>query len=261
MTLQGLKMKPEMNTHKEHNLRPSRAGFGERIKLKRLFLLGSKHPRRAAAGFFQCRLILIALSIFLSVGCASTSLHQRGLAADGRGEYDKAVQHYVEHLKAHPEDLKVRNDLGVAYLRSGRYNRAFLEFKKVLIRDPKYVRAYYNIGLIYNFKGLIDEEIKAYQQALRIDPDHRPTRLNLAHVYLGQGKIDQAARIYEDVLLKFPDQSRALYNLALIYDQAGMTTEAITLLERLLSLDQAGIDPTLPRDQAKALLSRLKAAR
>ncbi|MFQ5580098.1 MAG: tetratricopeptide repeat protein [Nitrospiria bacterium] len=204
---------------------------------------------------------LVGLSILFSVGCASTSLHQRGLEADKKGDFDEAVGHYVEHLKAHPGDLRVRNDLGVAYLRGGKYNRAFLEFKKVLIRDPKYVIAYYNIGLIYNFKGLIDEEIKAYEQALLIDPDHRPTRLNLAHVYLGQGKIEQATQIYKDVLQKYPDQSRALYNLALIYDQAGKTTEAITLLEHLLSLNKAGIDPTLPRDQAEALLSRLKAVR
>jgi transcriptional regulator with PAS, ATPase and Fis domain/uncharacterized Zn finger protein (UPF0148 family) len=70
--------------------------------------------------------------------------------------FDEAVAVYKKALKLvpeGPEQINIRNDLGVAYFRRGEMEKAVEEFKRVLGQDAEHANAAYNLGQLYRQEG------------------------------------------------------------------------------------------------------------
>jgi tetratricopeptide (TPR) repeat protein len=159
----------------------------------------------------------------------------------------------------HPETLRTRNSLAVAYRDVGRtaeaitvHERNLADQERVLGSDhPDTLTTRNSLAVAYWSAGRTDESITVHERNLadreRVlgsdHPDTLTTRNNLALAYQAAGRTDESITVHERNLA---DQERVLgsdhpltlrtrNNLALAYQAVGRTAEAITLLERNLA--------------------------
>jgi two-component system NtrC family response regulator len=151
------------------------------------YYLGLFH--NASTLTFQCRLNLGGL--FKERGELEKALEQYRLVAEAwpknilaQGSlgdclmalerFDEAMTVYKRGLKLipdGPEQLNLRNDLGVAYFRRGEMERAVEEFKTVLQMDPGNANAVYNLGQLYRQEGQQERMRKDFEEYAR-DPEN-----------------------------------------------------------------------------------------
>lgn len=184
------------------------------------------------------RVIMLAMSTTLLLACALHDPYRLGTRALEQRDYDHAILWYEQALVAHPDDIRARNNLGVAYLRADKNDLAFQEFQKILALHPDNAKAHFNLALVYYKQGLYDRELEEYRKTIELDPDHFEAHVHLGHADLAKGLDADAIREYEWVLKRDPNQLQALYNLSLLYEDQGRLREALSLLDRYLTLDR-----------------------
>jgi len=193
--------------------------------------------------------IVLAVSATLLYSCALHDPYRLGNRALELRDYDHAIQWYEQVLVAHPDDIGARNNLGVAYLRADKIDLAFQEFQKILALHPDNAKAHFNLALVYYKQGLYDRELEEYRKTIELDPDHFEAHVHLGHADLAKGMDADAIREYEWVLKRDPNQLQVLYNLSLLYEDQGRLRDALSLLDRYLTLDRR-TPPSFHSDQS-----------
>ena len=84
-------------------------------------------------------------------------------------KYAEAAVYYHKALLANPDDVKVRNDMAMAYIGLGNYDIALTELSKVMDSDSQFAAAYYYAGVCYEKKGAKKEAIELYKAYLELD--------------------------------------------------------------------------------------------
>jgi tetratricopeptide (TPR) repeat protein len=194
--------------------------------------------------------IVLAASAALLLSCALRDPYRQGNLALEQRDYNHAILWYEQVLVAHPDDLRARNNLGVAYLRADNTDLAFQEFQKILALHPDDAKAHFNLALVYYKQGLYDRELEEYRKTIELDPDHFEAHVHLGHADLAKGLDADAIREYEWVLKRDPNQLQVLYNLSLLYEDQGRLREALSLLDRYLTLENGNpANPQSPKNQ------------
>ena len=176
----------------------------------------------------------------------------------------------------HPDTLRTRSDLAVAYQAAGRFNEAIALGERVLADEerilgaeaPAVLTARNNLAHAYQAAERADEAIPLYEGALTdrerlLGADHLDTlvtRNNLAHAYQAVGRADEAIPLYERTLAarkrilgeSHPDTLLSQTNLAASYQTVGRVGEAIPIFERTL----ADLESMARRDHPDALALR-----
>lgn len=89
------------------------------------------------------------------------------------------------------EAVKYRLD-GLAAQQKGDLDKALENFQKAISIEPTYVVAHNDLGIIYEEKGWLERAESEYLESLKIDPNYLPAYTNLALLYENMGNIDQA---------------------------------------------------------------------
>jgi Tfp pilus assembly protein PilF len=115
-----------------------------------------------------------------------------------------AIMEYRILLEFEPDNLEVRNMLGMALYRQKKLDEAEQEFNYVLAIDPKNFDAIDALGLVKMKQGKLGHAVDLFKKAIYINPDDL-----LVHYHLGQtlellGDADSAARAYRSALDKKP---------------------------------------------------------
>ena len=171
---------------------------------------------------------------------------------------------------------------GSRYLNQGKTQEAIKELKAALTHDPRSASAHLMLGYVYRLLGsyrMIGEAKGEFRQALSIDPDNTSARFHLARVYLDLGRIRKARetlearleitentpellsllgevnrqsgdlrlsiRQNESAVILDPDLAQAYYYLGLAHLDRGETEEALSRLDRAISLQGATSDMVL----------------
>ena len=90
-----------------------------------------------------------------------------------QGQYQDAVDMYRAALALQPDDLKARNNLGIAYMQLAMDDRAMDAFEEVLRLDSTYGLAYYNLACVHARAGNAAEAADFLRQAMAIEPRAR----------------------------------------------------------------------------------------
>ena len=67
--------------------------------------------------------------------------------------YEDAIENFEQDLSETPDNWRVREKLGYAYLKTDKYDRAIFEFEKVLKENPTRPYTTFYLGLAYLKNG------------------------------------------------------------------------------------------------------------
>ena len=142
----------------------------------RAFIRRRRTQKEKTSGF---RPSLCAVVLLLSIvpwqpvraGADGALAAERGVAAFRAGDYEAALQLFLDALAAGLDTPGLRYDLGATYYRLGRYAEAEREFQ-ALAPDPKWAPlAHYNLGLTAQRAGRPQQAIEYFGEAHRTTTD------------------------------------------------------------------------------------------
>src|SRR5713226_5447421 len=126
---------------------------------------------------------------------------QEAFAAQMAGDYDRAVELYLNSLELYPT-AEAYTFLGWTYHFQGKIEEAIAECKHAIEIDPDFGNPYNDIGAYLIDLDRFDEAIfwlEQATQAKRYEPRHFPY-FNLGRVYLAKGMINRARELFQKSL-------------------------------------------------------------
>lgn len=75
------------------------------------------------------------------------------LLLERQGDYDAAITSYRLALRDHPDDLRVLQNMAIAYSRTGRLEEAIRAYRRALEIDPSLSGAHYGLAFLLIKRG------------------------------------------------------------------------------------------------------------
>ena len=113
------------------------------------------------------------------------------------------------------------------------------EFMRAVELKPNYALARQRLGLFYYLQARFDKSLYEMQLAAELDPLSPQLFLSIAGVFFLMRDYDEAQRELQKALEIDGNHQPALYLLGRIYVQLGKFAEAISIFEKLCSMDDA----------------------
>lgn len=95
------------------------------------------------------------------------------------GQYEAALQKFLEAQESHPNDARLQYNLGNTYYELKRYEDAQKMFEASSQNEDLKQRSLYNQGNAHFRKDEFEEAIHSYEEALKLDPKDEDARYNL----------------------------------------------------------------------------------
>ncbi|MFH2202748.1 MAG: tetratricopeptide repeat protein [Elusimicrobiota bacterium] len=159
-------------------------------------------------------------------------------------------------------ETRRHNQLGIEHLAAGRYDEAIAEFMRARHNDfaDQALRA--NLAAAHFHKGQsaikegsgrerYERALSSFRSAAETDPSRAVFSYTAGYCAYQSGDPLQAATELERTVRDFPDEAKAYALLGQIYYEQGRIAEAVTTLEKGLTLDSASA-------QMSALLAKAK---
>jgi Tfp pilus assembly protein PilF len=135
------------------------------------------------------------------------------------------------------DNMRARNNLGVALADHGRYVEAITNYREALRIQPVFPDAMNNLGNALAATGKPAEAEESYRAALRINPGYIDARTGLASVLDDQGRISEAFAEYQELLRMKPDHAAAHNNFVAVLVKMGKLDDALREALEAVSLD------------------------
>lgn len=110
-----------------------------------------------------------------------SSLFQQELESFVNRQIRSREEELLARLEENPNDLRLRNRIGVLYARYGKYEQAKEHFEQI-VQDTSFVPAYVNLGNIAFLRENFEQAREYYTKALEQDPDNSAAILGRARV-------------------------------------------------------------------------------
>ena len=159
-----------------------------------------------------------------------------GIALDGMGQVEGAINSYRNALKLQPNMPDLHFNLGIALSNLDKLDEAEASYRKAIALQPKFFEAYGNLGTLLQKQGKLEEAIASYRKALSINADPRG-HFNLGTALRDQGKLDEAIKSYRQAIALFPNYANAHSNLGETLRDQGNMQEAIKSYQDALALN------------------------
>lgn len=140
--------------------------------------------------------------------------------------YNKAIELYLELVKADPKNLALRDKLSEFYVMSDQLNKGLDQL--ILIAEEFTRLAEWN------------QAIKAYKKALTIDSKNPDLHFKIGEIYLNQKKnVTEARYEFAQVFELDPTHRKAMEYLVKLYLREEKPSKATRVLKRLIELDSS----------------------
>ncbi|MDA1052935.1 MAG: tetratricopeptide repeat protein [Planctomycetota bacterium] len=189
------------------------------------------------------RLLLLLVAVAVIWGAATLArmlmppaplqLARESLAV---GEFDRAIEHYRQHLAKYPDDWGVHGELGLVLSEVDR-PLALEEFRKVPADSEAYLDARRQIVSICLATERISEAEQALLDLAERTPDDWWPQLTLAELYFRQRRPSEALPHAQRASELNPEHAGALFLTAEILDDLQRSREMIEPLRKLIDLD------------------------
>jgi len=98
----------------------------------------------------------------------------RGLAWNGKGDYERAIADYNEAIRLNPQDALAFNSRGNAWWTKGDYERAIADYNEAIRLNPQGALAFNNRGTAQYYQGRFDAAAADLAEGSRLDPKYAP---------------------------------------------------------------------------------------
>ena len=205
-----------------------------------------------------------------------SALADLGTLYQNEGNYSKALEYYLQAIKAKPDDdmiyyifslladvynylgyydmaidslenfVQLRQDypfsiyfykMGKTYFNLQQYDNSIEYFQRAISENPKYADAYYDLGWVYYELDLYEEAITAINQVIKIDPDRADSHYVLGNISLTRQKYNEAISEFKKALDMDYDFAGAHCNLGLTYIFVHKYDEAIKEIKLSIKMD------------------------
>lgn len=253
------------------------------------------------AKLLNSRVVRGCLLLLLMTGCLSAlgqgSAVTESTRAFYRGDYAKASELAIAHLRRFPNDVPVRVILARAEFAQNKFDQALEDLQKALAADPKNIDALFYLSLVakegsqrenerlyslapnsdrvYQLLGeaalAAENQIVAeeeFQKALKINPHAIEVLSELAQLKRSQWKFDEAINYYTQAEQASPLTYEIAYGLGASYASKREYSQAIAWLQKAVVLSPDSADghfalgnALVQSGQFEAAIPELKASR
>ena len=113
----------------------------------------------------------------------------RGVAYNNLGQYDKAVDDYLNAIKLNPNFSEALCNLGVTYNHLKKFDKAIISLKKALELRPDFTSALINIGISYRNLLKLENAHKQFETALNLEPNNELIHFQQGLTFFSEKKI------------------------------------------------------------------------
>jgi len=186
-------------------------------------------------------------------------------------QWSSEVKLFEHDYLNYPNSEILANTLGSCYDNKGNQRKAIEYFDVALNLDPNYVQAYYNKALAYEKLGDFDAASRFYKDALEVRPTYKKALFRLSRIDYLRNENDKAYKglktlvqikpvdaetyhLYGQVMYKYGDiessihfykqaialdnrNATYLYNLAVAFGSNNNISNAIEVLNRVISIN------------------------
>lgn len=142
-------------------------------------------------------------------------------AAIRQGNYDMAMIFLSAVDGEQSRDSNVLNMLALVSLSRNDSGNAMRLWKQALTLNSNDISVRMNMGVMYLKYRLLSQASAQFERILKVAPNHQDAKLHLAIVQSSRGDHEKSVEIYKEILSKDKENPLALYNLAV--SQKAMT--------------------------------------
>jgi tetratricopeptide (TPR) repeat protein len=102
----------------------------------------------------------------------SIAFLKRGIAYDGKGNSDRAIEDYGQAIRLNPSYVDAFYDRGNAYKNKSNQDRAIQDYGEAIRLNPSYANAFNNRGISYGMKANYERAILDFDEAIRLNPSN-----------------------------------------------------------------------------------------
>lgn len=156
-----------------------------------------------------------------------------------QGRLEEAVAGFRAALEHAPSNLRFRENLGLALLRTGDPAGALEQFEHVAAEGEgmQAVVARLRAGGALLALGRAAEAGDRFREVLRADPDSPDANSGLAEAQAREGRVEVALELYRKALAVAPDRADIHANMGTTFARAGRMEDARRCWNRALELD------------------------
>ncbi|SNR99921.1 conserved hypothetical protein [Methylobacillus rhizosphaerae] len=192
-----------------------------------------------------------------------------GVALEGQGKLEEAVQYYRKALVINPSISELHFNLGSVLSQLGRDDEAVASYQRAIQISPGLAVAHFNLATLLQKKSLLDEAVRHYRQAVVIEPgffeaygamgtamqqqghlddaiacyrqalaisDHALGHFNLATALRDRGGLEQAIAHYRQAIVLQPNYADAHNNLGEVFRDQGHMEHAVACYQKALAM-------------------------
>lgn len=158
-------------------------------------------------------------------------------------EFSKSIEPFKKALEKSPDNLGIINSLGTALMATGQSEYAIQYYEKAVNIDPKNPMGYYNLGSAYQIQQNHLEACKYLKEAVALDSDDESFKVAYAMSLIKSEQYKDAAEIYKTLIAQHPEKENYKYNLVTCYEALGDFQTSISMLEKIVYVNQKFILP------------------
>ncbi len=195
--------------------------------------------------------LVACLAIWILVGVNYTGYqpdkahwhYQRGLAYNGIGQTEAAVNEYEQTLRTNPTHPEACHNLATiinnqaARLEEKRqFEQAIQEYLKALRLEPDYGIVHFNLARNYYKTERYDEAMTHSRKAIETNPNlHQASQL-LAEILLHQNRVEEAIKVLNDALNRQPDEAGLHFQFGRALSRKGDNPNAMAAYRKTIEL-------------------------
>ncbi|MCS6873310.1 MAG: tetratricopeptide repeat protein [Pyrinomonadaceae bacterium] len=174
---------------------------------------------------------------------ASRDIASAAMALLEKGEYETAIDYFIQAISLDPKNQDAKIGLSRAYtvkanqfLDSKRLDRAEYFYKEAIKYDANNAAAYAGLGEVYEELERRDEALKNYEKALSINPQLEDLYLTVGILYLEKGDLAKADEYISKAAVK-SETAETKYLKGVVYYRLDKYQEALATLNDAVRLD------------------------